>query len=149
MLVYLVISFCPSLEQFHQMQTMCSQWVDGYNQEFIACCIMFSTFRACVGKTKDLSADKGAVLIIKKINGWRSHFDRHCKNVIKNHNMIESHRFNIDLVTMLHSGIYYKTDIQAFKLCSSRVELFENVRFFFPPYCRIRQFFFQRPEKYS
>lgn len=109
---------------------MCSQWVDGYDQEFIACCIMFSTFRACVGKTKDLSADKGALLIIKKINGWRWYFDCHCKNVIKNHNTIENHRFNIDLVDMLQSRIYYKTDIQTSNLSSSRVELFEDVTLF-------------------
>jgi len=105
MLVYLVISFCPALEQFQQMQAMFSQWVDGYDQEFIACCIMFSTFRACVGKTKDLSADKGALLIIKKINGRRWCFDCHCINLIKTYNMIENHRFNIDLVDMLHSCI--------------------------------------------
>lgn len=112
------------------MQMMCSQWVDGYDQEFIACCIMFSTFRACVGKTKDLSADKGALLIIKKINGWRWYFDCHCKNVIKNHNMIENHRFNIDLVDVLQSRIYYKTDTQTSNLASSRVELFEDVTLF-------------------
>lgn len=37
---------------------MCAQWVDGSDKELIACCIMFSTFMACVGKVKDLSADK-------------------------------------------------------------------------------------------
>lgn len=81
-------------------------------------------------KIKDLSADKGALLIIKKINGWKWYFDCHSKNVIKNHNMIENHRFNTDLVDMLHSRIYYKTDVQASNLCSSRVELFEDVTFF-------------------
>lgn len=83
MLVSIMISFCPGLEQFQQVQTMCAWWVDGNDQKLIACCIMFSTFMACVGKTKDLSADKRALLIIKKITGWRWYFDCHCKNVIK------------------------------------------------------------------
>lgn len=91
---------------------------------------MFSTFMACVGKTEDLSADKRALLIIKKINGWRRYFAFHCKNVIKNHNMIETHRFNIDSVDILCSCIYYNTDIQASNLYSVRVELFEDMAFF-------------------
>lgn len=91
---------------------------------------MFSTFMACVGKTKDFSADKRALLIIKKINGWRWYFDCHCKNVIKNHNIIENHRFNIDSVDILCSCIYYNTDIQASNLYSVRVELFEDVGFY-------------------
>lgn len=66
MLVSLVILFRPSLEHFQQMQMMSSQWVDGCDQEFIARCIMFSTFRACVGKTKDLPADKGALRLLRR-----------------------------------------------------------------------------------
>lgn len=110
--------------------TMCAQWVGGNDQELIACCIMFCTFMACVGKAKDLSADKRALLIIKKINGRRWYFDCHCKNVIKKHNTVETHRFNIDSVDILCSCIYYNTDIQASNLYSVRVELFEEVAFF-------------------
>lgn len=90
---------------------------------------MFSTFMACVSKTKDLSADKRALLIIKKINGCRWYFDCHCKNVIKNHNTIETHRFNIDSADILCSCIYY-INIQASNLYSVKAELFEDVAFF-------------------
>lgn len=108
---------------------------------------MFSTFMACVGKAKDLSVDKRALLIIKKINGWRWFFDCHCKNVIKNHNTIETHRFNIDSVDILCSCIYYNTDIQASNLYSVRVGLFEDVAFFSKSLIVEYDNFFQQPEK--
>lgn len=68
---------------FSRCKRLHPQRADGCDQQIIACCIVFPTPRARVGKNKDLPADKKALLIIKKINGWRQCFDHHCKNVIK------------------------------------------------------------------
>lgn len=78
----LCFHFAQDWSNFSRCRLLHSQRAGGYDQEFVACCIMFSTSRACVGKNKDLAADKRALLIIKKISGWRWCFDHHCENVI-------------------------------------------------------------------